>query len=163
MTRNTHDLIASGPRLARIAALAGLSLLCACHEGQGASGVSAGASGICAPFKDAATMTNDGAGLDECLHRWAYALASSQEHADIVAQATQTACSGVLSSWNQQTLNQTGGQGSPQATDLVSGQPVDALSAHAQFAQSQALLYVVQARAGHCSPPPARLLSRPAS
>jgi hypothetical protein len=162
MTSNTHGLTAPGPRLARLAALAGLSLLCACHEGQGASSVASGASGVCAPFKDAATVTNDGAGLDECLHRWAYALAAGQERADVVAQATQTACAGVLSSWNQQTLNQTG-QSNPQATDLVSGQPVDALSAHAQFAQSQALLYVVQARAGHCSPPPARLLSRPSS
>jgi hypothetical protein len=145
---------------ARGLGLAALLLLGACGQGV-RPGADAAATGLCLPFKEAAAAApaGDSSALDECLHRWGYALAESQEHAELVAQATQTACAGQLSAWNQKSLAQAG-QTDTQAVDLVSGQPTDALSAHAQFAQSQALLYVMQARAGHCAPPSGRLLTR---
>ena len=129
---------------------------------------SAGA-GICTPFKgvDAAAAApasaapaDGSSAVEECLHRWGYALAASKETADVVAAATVTACNGPIVSWNQQALSQTAGQQSEEATSLTTGETANPLAEHAQLAQSQALFYVVQARAGKCAPPPDKLLVR---
>jgi len=134
---------------------------------------------ICRPFHtgDGTQInTNDQAAVfDDCLHRWAYSLAPARDQADVVASAVSAACSAGLSRWNQQTLSQPAqpeagmsqpgmppqpgvSQGAPapdqqQATDLTTGQPTDMMTARAQFAQSRALFYVVEARAGGCAPP----------
>jgi hypothetical protein len=150
-----------------LAAALGVALAgCGKGGGRGGSVAANGGAGICTPFRlaDAAAVTPQGSAdtslaVDECLHRWGYALAASKETADIVAAATVTACGTAISNWNQQSLSQTNQQ--PQlGTSLTTGQPIDQLGAHAQFVQSQALFYVVQARAGKCAPPADRLLIR---
>lgn len=163
----------------RIPALAALLLaagaLGACHHGGQAYGPTNGA--LCRPFHtDSAPLnTNDQAAVfDDCLHRWAYSFAPARDQADVVASAVNAACAVNLTHWNQQTLSQQSlsqqslaQQGMPQpaaptagaapeqggATDLATGQPTDMISARAQFAQSRALFYVVEARAGGCAPP----------
>jgi hypothetical protein len=151
---------------ARLLAVAALGLLAGCGQNGGRGGPAPTTSaGICTPFRvaDAATVTGapaDASGnVDECLHRWAYALAASKETADVVAAATVTACGTAISNWNQQALSQSGQQQQVGAS-LTTGEPIDQLGAHAQFAQSQSLFYVVQARAGKCAPPADRLLVR---
>ena len=47
-----------------------------------------------------------------------------------------------------------GGAGE-QAVSLTTGEATNPMAEHSAFAQGRALLYVVQARAGHCAPPPA--------
>jgi len=47
------------------------------------------------------------------------------------------------------------GAADAQAASLVTGEPTTPLAEHNSFAHNQALLYVVQARAGACAPPPA--------
>jgi hypothetical protein len=61
----------------------------------------------------------------------------------------------VLSRWNQASLGQSANSGE-QALSLTTGQPTNPLAEHSAFAQGRALFYVVQARAGRCSPPPAK-------
>jgi hypothetical protein len=72
--------------------------------------------------------------------------------ADVVSEAVVAACTGALGRWNQQGLAQGGGQ--DQAISITTGQPTNALAEHANFAHARALLYVVEARAGGCEPPP---------
>ena len=91
--------------------------------------------------------------VDSCVKHWAYSLASSRDGADIVADAAMAACSGALSNWNQGAMAQGGGPGSEQSISTVTGQPTTAMAEHANFARAQALLYVVEARAGLCKPP----------
>ena len=152
------------PAMAAIVLAAGA--LGACHRGGQAYGPVNG--NLCRAFHtDSSPLnTNDQAAVfDDCLHRWAYSLAPSRDQADVVASAVSAACSAGLTRWNQQTLGQ---QAQPephpamppappadqqQATDLTTGQPTDMMTARAQFAQSRALFYVVEARAGGCSPP----------
>jgi hypothetical protein len=138
------------------AALLGLA---ACDSSGNVGGA---ARGICTPFASAAIQTVGGAasdasaGVDDCLHRWAYTLAKSTDPADHVAAAAVAACSGALSRWNQQNLvPPPGGDGAPEPLSLVTGQPTNAFAAHHEFSQGRALFYVVQARAGHCAAPPA--------
>jgi hypothetical protein len=69
-----------------------------------------------------------------------------------VADAVVAACSPSLASWNQSALATTGQN--VQAPSLISGQPTNPVAEHYTFAQGRALFYVVQARAGHCAPPP---------
>lgn len=122
---------------------------------------------ICTPFPKVAASTStpapatpgviaDAASpVDDCLHRWAYSLAPSTDPADAVAEATVAACSSALSRWNQQAIAQpAGAPGEVQALSLTTGQPTNAVSEHYAFAQSRAMFYVVQARAGRCAPPP---------
>jgi hypothetical protein len=117
---------------------------------------------ICADFKAAKAAPAGGlvtaaadaaAPVDECVRRWAYSLAPSKDGADEVGDAVVAACSGALSRWNQQGLAQGGGDGG-EALSLTTGQPTNPLAEHRAFAQGRALFYVVQARAGHCAPPP---------
>jgi hypothetical protein len=147
-----------------LAALAAFSLS-ACTD----AGVGSAAKGICTPFPAAAAAQAVGgpaavsagdpsAPVDDCLHRWAYSLAKSSDPAEAVAQATVAACTAPLSRWNQQGLapvSGPSGDSQAEAISLVTGQPTSAFVAHHEFAQGRALFYVVQARAGHCAPPPA--------
>ncbi|WP_091740028.1 hypothetical protein [Phenylobacterium immobile] len=111
---------------------------------------------ICADFKaprnTAATTTiaDAAAPLDECLRRWAYSLAPSKDEADYVSDAAVAACSGALARWNQESLTDSGGE---EAMSITTGQPTNPLAEHNAFAHNRALFYVVQARAGRCSPP----------
>lgn len=145
------------PPLAALAALG----LAACGQ-QGATGPTA--RGYCTPFAAAnapgAPIAADAsAPVDDCLHRWGYALAKASDPAEQVAAATVAACTGAISRWNQQNLGAPAGpdgSASPaEPMSLVTGQPTNAFAAHHEFAQGRALFYVVQARAGHCAPPPA--------
>ncbi|HEV2533462.1 hypothetical protein [Phenylobacterium sp.] len=103
----------------------------------------------------AAPMGDPSAAIDDCLHRWGYTLAGSSDAANFVAEATVAACGTALSSWNQQALNADNAGGAVQAPSLMTGQSTNPISEHYSFAQGRALFYVVQARAGHCGPPPA--------
>ena len=152
-------------RAALIVAAAAALGLSACEEGAARRDRTAGAKadGICKDFgrapADAATPGAVGAGssfaVDDCLHRWGYTLARSDDDADVVADAVVAACSTPLARWNQQTLSQSAGGGNaPQeAPSLLTGQPTNPIAAHAAFAQRQAIFYVVQGRAGKCDPP----------
>jgi hypothetical protein len=142
MTRNT---------VASVLAFAALGLT-ACDEHEHMVNT-----GICADFKTtqaAAPGMNDAAApVDDCLRRWAYSLAGARDPADVVAQAAVAACGPALGRWSQATLNQqvpAGGEG----LSLTTGQPTNPLAEHSAFANGRALLYVVQARAGRCAPPP---------
>jgi len=121
---------------------------------------------LCTPFP-AAPVTSGAAGptaaadpaapLDDCLHRWSYALAASDDDpAETVAAAVVAACHPPLARWNQETMVQAGGDSRApgEAPSLTTGEPMNPFMAHHSFAQSRALLYVVQARAGHCAAPP---------
>ena len=159
-------------KLIAIAALAALGLSACDNTGRSAGA----ASGICKPFTAPAAQTTTGAptaipgaspgvlpaagvdpsaNLDDCLHRWGYTLAASSDAANFVADATLAACSAALSAWNQQSLSADNGGGAIQAPSLMTGQPTNPLAEHYAFAEGRALFYVVQARAGHCGPPPA--------
>ncbi len=121
---------------------------------------------ICADFKTSdavkaatpATPSDAAAPVDECVRRSAYSLAGARDGAEVVAGAAVTACGTALSHWNQTAVDAPAydANGAPTAiTSLITGQPTNAMAEHAAFAQRQALLYVVQARAGHCKAPPA--------
>lgn len=143
--------------------------LAAC-ENTASGGGRAGGSRVCTPFPEgtaqsgtnapAAPISSDpAAALDDCLHRWAYSLAVSADPAEQVADASVAACAGNLARWNQQGLT-AGAPGAPAANmtetapSLLTGQPTNPIAEHYNFAQSRALFYVVQARAGKCPAPP---------
>jgi hypothetical protein len=152
-------------------ALTALGLAACSNNGRGA-----GAAGICKPFTTPSATASaqaaqtaqttpapnvlpaagdPSASLDDCLHRWGYTLAASSDPANMVADATMAACGSTLSAWNQQSLTTDNAGGAVQAPSLMNGQPTNPLAEHYSFAQGRALFYVVQARAGHCGPPPA--------
>jgi len=113
---------------------------------------------ICTDFKQsktaAAVMADAGAApVDECVRRWAYSLAPSRYDAEVVAAAVVAACNAQLTRWNQQIVNQPGAEG--EAASITTGEPTTPIGEHNTFTRNRALLYVVQARAGGCSPPPA--------
>ena len=115
---------------------------------------------ICTDFKPAAktvasaAAVDDGAGpLDECTRRWAYSLAPSHDTAEVVAQAVVGACNAQLTRWNRAALGAP--TGDSDAASLTTGEPTSPIAEHMGFAQNRALLYLVQARAGACAPPPA--------
>lgn len=121
---------------------------------------------ICADFKAPDTVkaatpaapADAAAPVDECVRRWAYSLAGARDDAQVVAGAAVAACGTALSRWNQAAGDAPAldANGAPAAiTSLITGQPTNAMAEHAAFAQRQALLYVVQARAGRCKAPPA--------
>lgn len=149
-------------RLIATVALAALSLA-ACNE-------TPHGGGLCTPFPAAtaaaATATAPGAavtvaapadaagGVDDCLHRWGYALASSSDPAEAVAQAAVAACAATLSRWNQQAMAPVGADGGDQAVpSLVTGQDTNAVAERYSYARGRALFFVVQARAGKCAAP----------
>lgn len=118
---------------------------------------------ICTSFaaQNASTKTpaiappiDDGsAALDDCARRWAYSLAPSRDGAEMVAEAVVGACNTQLTRWNRQALSAP--DGDAQAASLTTGELTSPITEHNRFAHARALLYVVQARAGACSPPPA--------
>ncbi len=114
---------------------------------------------ICADFKTAPGVTaasDPSTPVEECARRWAYSLAGSRDSAEVVAEAVVAACAPVLSKWNQASLGQAAPGAGEQALSLTTGQPTNPLAEHSAFAQGRALFYVVQARAGRCSPPPVK-------
>jgi hypothetical protein len=153
-----------------ICAAAAALALAGCEAAHGSVG--GGGASICAPFAAAnapatATRANTpataaplaaadpAAGVDDCLHRWAYALAPASDDASHVAQAVTAACEGTLGRWNQQTATSEGEAGPPiEAPSLITGRPTSPIEQHLSFAQGRAVFYVVQARAGHCAVPP---------
>ena len=116
--------------------------------------------GVCKPFPTAAAQpaaTDGAAGLEDCLHRWAYTLAGGPDDAGTVADAAVAACTAPLSRWNQQTLGAAAAEGGPQeGQSLLTGETTNPIAEHRNFAADRALFYVVQARAGSCKPPPRR-------
>lgn len=129
-----------------------LTALAACHDNR------AGAdSRICTPFPATAGAAADlGAVVDDCLHRWGYALAAGRDAAEPVAQATVAACAPALARWNEQALP--GATAAPTASSRGAPAPPSAgpgspLAEHYAYAQGRALFYVAQARAGNCAPP----------
>ena len=114
---------------------------------------------ICADFKPAKTpataaaLDDGSAPLDECVRRWAYSIAPSRDAAEVVAEAAVTACNGPLTRWNRQAV-ELPADGAP-AASLTTGEPTTPIGEHNNFAHARALLYVVEARAGACAPPPA--------
>jgi len=139
---------------APLAALCLVALtLAACERGAAGPGANAK---LCYDFKaKSAPVGPDGAtAVDDCTRRWAYSLASSRDEADAVAEAVSVACATALSRWNQATLAQP--DAGAESASLITGQPTTPLAEHNTFTHSRALLYVVQARAGNCAPPPAK-------
>lgn len=94
------------------------------------------------------------AAVENCVQRWAYSLAPSRDDAAAVAEAVVAACATPLTAWNRQILNQPGSES--EAASITTGQSTTPIAEHYAFTQNRALLYVVQARAGHCAPPPAK-------
>lgn len=141
-------------------ALAALGLsACNDHEGRMVNAK------ICADFKTntaqagaPATAAADAASpVDECVRRWAYSLAGGRDSAEVVAEATVAACAPALSRWNQAGLTQqaqASAGGPVEPLSLATGEPTNPFAEHNAFAHGRALLYVVQARAGRCAPPP---------
>lgn len=147
-------------RLTAAIALAAISLsACGDQEGYRVNAK------ICADFKNAntaqpgapAVAVDAATPVDDCVRRWAYSLAGAHDSADVVASAVVSACAGALSHWNQAGLSQqvqANAGGADQALSLTTGEPTNPFAEHSAFAQGRALLYVVQARAGRCAPPP---------
>lgn len=114
---------------------------------------------ICVDFKQPKAValpgvSADAAAVDDCVRRWAYSLAPSRDDAGTVAEAASAACNTQLARWNQQALTQPGADET--SASLITGEPTTALGEHNNFTRTRALFYVVQARAGTCSPPPAK-------
>jgi hypothetical protein len=149
-------------------ALAGLATLAACNPSGGVSGdthLALTGSKYCTPFP-ATSASNSTAGLsqtpdpatafDDCVHRWAYALAPARDPADVVAQASVDACGAALNAWSQQAQ----GQAPPPTNERgAQSQQSTAMAQQMRGAEARALFYVVQARAAGCAPPPANTLS----
>lgn len=112
---------------------------------------------ICADFKTnpgATAAADPSTPVEECARRWAYSLAGSRDNAEVVAEAVVAACAPALSKWNQASLGQAAPGAGEQALSLSTGEPTNPLAEHSAFLRGRALLNVVQARAGHCKPPP---------
>ena len=100
-----------------------------------------------------APAIDDGAApLDECVRRWAYSLAPSRDDADVGAEAGVGACNAQLTRGNRQARAAPDGEG--QDASLTAGELTSPIGEHVRFANTRALLYVVQARAAACAPPP---------
>jgi hypothetical protein len=116
-------------------------------------------SGICIDFTQAAksgppVAPQEGpAAVEDCVRRWAFTLAPAKDDADQVADAVVAACNAPLSRWNQQTVNAPGASG--EATSIITGESTTPIAEHFAYTRNRALIYVVQARAGNCRPPPA--------
>jgi hypothetical protein len=119
----------------------------------------------CTPFAATAAGGNTVTGLaqapdpatafDDCVHRWAYALAPARDPADVVAQASVDACGTALNAWSQQAV---GGEAPPPGVRSQS-EASSAMAQQMRGAEARALFYVVQARAAGCAPPPANTLT----
>jgi hypothetical protein len=120
----------------------------------GAGGAMGGAMG--GPMASGPMGPDGASAVDDCLHRWGYALAASPDPADQVAQAVVAACSTTLTRWNQQAMSPMGpggGSAPQQAPSLLTGEPTNPMAERFSYAQMRALFYVVQGRAGKCRAP----------
>jgi hypothetical protein len=150
------------PLIAARAAILALaaSALTACEDNGGSMVNSRICADFRAPAAGAPAVSVDAATpVDNCVRRWAYSLAGAHDTATLVANAAVAACEPALTRWNQEALNQqqtpdVQGGGPAETMSIDTGQPTNALAEHNAFAQRQALLYVVEARAGRCRPPP---------
>lgn len=156
----------AGGKLTAVLALSALALA-ACNDNDDRRGGSGGAR-LCIPFAGALTAQGQAtpatapagpsAAMDDCLHRWGYALAASADPADQVAGAVVAACMPALSRWNQQALaptaGPTGAAPPSSAQSLITGEETNAMAERYRYAEGRALFYVVQARAGKCAAPP---------
>lgn len=95
--------------------------------------------------------------MDNCVHRWAYRLAKSPDPVDAVAEAAIGACWGSLEYLNgamlemQAELAQKLGRPPVNTEPLVkTGERTTVARANYEWARSQAIFHVVQARAGRC-------------
>jgi hypothetical protein len=158
--------ICAGLALAAAVGLAG------CNRGDGTRLPLIGKS-YCTPFRAATAASNasspngqsglastailpgadPGAALDDCVHRWAYALAPSRDPADIVAHAAIDACGTMVTALSQQTAAAPEGQ-----TTQDQEQSESPVAQQMRATEGKALFYVVQARAAGCAPPPANSL-----
>jgi hypothetical protein len=130
----------------------------------------------CTPFRTANATTSQaglaaapvntadpGTAFDDCVHRWAYAMAPARDPADVVAHAAVDACGAAMNAWNQQ-LMATPPETAPPARgrsgyDQETQSPQNAaLAEHMRTAEARSLFYVVQARAAGCAAPPANTL-----
>lgn len=75
-----------------------------------------------------------------CVHRWAYRLAQSNESVAVVADAVATACNEPISVSAEQSEHKYGKPGDGSYYEAVRS-----------FALSDARFRIVQARAGHCN------------
>lgn len=146
-------MIIKTPKLVCILALAAFGLT-ACDEGR--HGGERANTALCYDFKTAKSaapaLPGDGAvAVDDCTRRWAYSLAASRDDADVVAEAVAGACSTQLTRWNQQAVAAPAGG---EAVSILTGEPTSPIAEHNTFTRARSLFYVVQARAGRCSPPP---------
>lgn len=140
--------------------LAFLALTACERDGDGPFVNSALCADFTAPHPNTAAVADAASPVDDCVRRWSYSLAGVRDTADLVANASVAACGGALTRWNEAALDQPAPQdssGAPVAgpVNIATGQPTNAMAEHTAFAQRQALLYVIEARAGHCKPPPA--------
>jgi hypothetical protein len=182
--------------LGAAAAIALTAGLAACNNPASGDGrLALTGSAYCTPFQKAgATPTNNqsglaatpastasdpGAAFDDCIHRWAYAMAPARDPADIVAHASVDACGAQMNAWNQQVMAQNTqdpnsqyevppmsrrGRESLQMDQQQQNPQQQALAQHMQIAEARSLFYVIQARAAGCAPPPANtLVSNPAT
>lgn len=101
----------------------------------------------------AAAIEDGSAAVENCARRWAYSLASSRDRAEVVADAVVAACNAQLTGWNRMSLGAP--EGGAEVASLTTGQLTSPIQEHMGFIRNRALLYVVQARAGACAPPPA--------
>ena len=106
-----------------------------------------------APTQAPALGDDGSAPVDNCAKRWAYSLAPSRDSAEVVAEAVVAACNTQLTGWNRASLGAPEADGD--AASLTTGQLTSPIQEHMGFIHNRALLYVVQARAGSCAPPPA--------
>jgi len=137
------------PILTATVALAAVAGLAACQDHPKP------VAGLCKAFPAAAPGASEGAvALEDCLHRWGYALSGAGDDATTVADAAIAACSAPLSRWNQQALG--AANAPPEAPSLLTGENTNPIAERSSFARARALFYVVQARAGGCKPPPKR-------
>lgn len=168
------------------AAIALAAGLVGCNSGGGADGrLALTGSSYCTPFQKTASTSSQaglaaapasmaadpGAAFDDCLHRWAYAMAPARDPADIVAHAAVDACGAAMNAWNQQVAAQNPEYQEPAPTargreseEMEQNPQNSALAQHMQIAEARSLFYVIQARAAGCAPPPANtLVSSPAT
>ncbi len=142
-------------RLGLVATFAAAGLT-GCNMGHDAGRTVAG---FCPTFSQAssnpggalAVADPNGVAADECVHRWAFALAPAEGSAGMAAEAAMAACTQKLTTWNEVSLSQGGPSG--EAMSVVTGAPTNPVAEHSSFLRERALLYVEEARAGACAPP----------
>jgi hypothetical protein len=165
--------LGAGALIALSAALAGCS-----DRGASEGRLALTGSAYCTPFRTAnntagqgglaaapVNTADPGTAFDDCVHRWAYAMAPARDPADVVAHAAVDACGAAMNAWNQQ-LMASAQETAPPPTrgargyDEQAAQPPQntALAEHMRTAEARSLFYVVQARAAGCAPPPANTL-----